>query len=287
VEDLLTIKAPELEDSGYLSSVSKASASTSSTSSTSTSESLPSPRSPSPQAFQSEDEDDITAVHTPTPTYAHLRRRPSAKPKRVRGYVIDSDDVYSTSAGEEELPLMPCFSDPDLDPDEGAFTYTEIINASSTQSRTTARSASGWLAPSILPSHILAHAPTSTTLPSYDENGPGPSSSSSKASLPQYTDAITSEPAHELREKERQEEKQGKGEKGGENENKAKDDNGMNIAERILASFTSYESLKCASLDSDYECVFGRLQTEWCFVGGLVGVLLPYFQFSSVRSYLV
>jgi len=47
----------------------------------------------------------------------------------------------------------------------------------------------------------------------------------------------------------------------------------MNIAERILASFTSYESLKCASLDSDYECVFGRLQTEWCFVGGLLVAL--------------
>jgi hypothetical protein len=181
---------------------------------------------------------------------------------------------------------MPCFSDPEVDAEEGAFTYTEIVNVSSRQSRTSTRSLSGWFAPSILPSHTLVPAPTSTSLPSYSENGTDPSSSSSKASLPEYADAITSEPKHELQEKEQREEKQGKeqaekGEKGSENE----DRDGMNMAERILASFTSYESLKRANLDSEYERVFEMLQTEWCFVGGLVGVLLN-FQFISIYSYL-
>jgi hypothetical protein len=53
-------------------------------------------------------------------------------------------------------------------------------------------------------------------------------------------------------------EKQGKeraenGEKGSENE----DGNGMDIAERILVSFASYDSLKRVRLDSEYERLFG------------------------------
>lgn len=46
----------------------------------------------------------------------------------------------------------------------------------------------------------------------------------------------------------------------------------MNIAEKVLSSFTTYESLKRARLDSEYERVFEKLQMEWCYVGGLVYV---------------
>ena len=247
---------PELEAGGYTSNSDVSSASE---------------LSLSPHSLQtSEDEDDVTVVPTPTPTNAQLRRRSNRKPKRMRGYVIDSeDDVFSTSADEcgEDEPLIPCFSDPEQDGNDEPLMYTEIINASSTHTKTTTRD--GWIAPSILPSHTLMHASTSssttTTLPEYTESdGAGVHPSSSKTSLPEYTDRITSEPRYEKGEKEKgdMEEK--------ENKELEEPSDDMNIAERVLASFTSYESLKRAQLDSEYECAFERLQTEWCYVGGLV-----------------
>ena len=40
--------------------------------------------------------------------------------------------------------------------------------------------------------------------------------------------------------------------------------------ERILASFTMYNQLKEANMDSHYQQVFDRLQLEWTYIGGLV-----------------
>lgn len=40
--------------------------------------------------------------------------------------------------------------------------------------------------------------------------------------------------------------------------------------ERVLASFTVYRELSTAKSETQYEKVFGRLQTEWTYVGGLV-----------------
>ena len=40
--------------------------------------------------------------------------------------------------------------------------------------------------------------------------------------------------------------------------------------ERILASFTTYNQLKEANMDSHFEQVFLRLQLEWTYMGGLV-----------------
>ena len=270
--------APGLEDGGY----SFNSEASSISSSTSSSESLLSPRSSSPShslrlsqsADPDVDEDDATVVPSSTPTYPQLRKR--LKPKRIRGYVIDSEDeVYSTSADEDsdqDKPLKPlrCFSDAERDGDgdnEGTFAYTEIINVSTqTHSQSTTRSFSGWFAPSILPSHALTAASTSATLPEYTENGPSASSLPSQASLPQYADKITSEPETALQDtKEKDEKVEMKCETPTQGE--------MNIAEKALASFTSYESLKRARLDSEYESAFGRLQTEWCFAGGLVSCL--------------
>ncbi|GLB43811.1 hypothetical protein LshimejAT787_1403230 [Lyophyllum shimeji] len=47
----------------------------------------------------------------------------------------------------------------------------------------------------------------------------------------------------------------------------------MTFTERILSSFTTYSELKAARLDSHYEKVFQRLQTEWTYVGGLLVAL--------------
>ena len=266
-------------------------------SSTSSSESLPSPRSSSPthslriseSAEPDEDEDDATAVPTPTPTYARLRRR---KPKRVRGYAVDSEDeVYSTSADEDsdqDSPFKPCFSGVERDGDGangGTFSFTEIVKVSTqTHSRSTTRSLSGWLSASILPLHALTHASTSATLPEYTESGSGPSSSTRKGSSPEYADRITLEPESALRDEKEEKEKQGLKEVG-----EIKCETGtkgeMNIAEKILASFTSYESLKHARLDSEYECVFERLQTEWCFVGGLVSIPFNFYPPVCSSSY--
>ncbi|KAG6842659.1 hypothetical protein H0H87_011323, partial [Tephrocybe sp. NHM501043] len=43
----------------------------------------------------------------------------------------------------------------------------------------------------------------------------------------------------------------------------------MNVAERVLESFTTYRELKVARTDAEYEKVFMRLQTEWTYIGGL------------------
>jgi hypothetical protein len=40
--------------------------------------------------------------------------------------------------------------------------------------------------------------------------------------------------------------------------------------ERLFSLFTTYNELKHATLDSQYESVFVRLQMEWTYVGGLV-----------------
>ena len=40
--------------------------------------------------------------------------------------------------------------------------------------------------------------------------------------------------------------------------------------ERILASFTMYNQLKEANMDSHFQQVFERLQLEWTYIGGLV-----------------
>jgi hypothetical protein len=207
----------------------------------------------------------------------------------VRGYAINSEDeIYSTSAdegSEVDKPPQPCFSDAEQDGDDReTFTYTEIVNVSTpTHSRSTTRSLTAWFfAPSILPSHTLTHPSTSTqaTLPEYTESGPGPSSLSPRDSLPEYADKITSEPEYEVQDgkamgelgkvkMEEEKEKEEKEEMACDTETKSE----MNVAEKVLASFTSYESLKRARLDSEYERVFERLQEEWRYVGGLVGVL--------------
>jgi hypothetical protein len=283
----------DLEESGYLSN----SEVFSSSASTASSESLSSPPSSSPHPSiqilgsvdrEDEDEDDGTVVPTPTPTFASLRKR--LKPKRMRGYAIDSEDeVCSTSAdesGEEDMPRMRCFSDGEHDGGEDeVFTYTEIINVSSTrtqthtQSRSNSRGLTGWFAASILPSHTFTQASTSTsTTLANTESGPGSSSSSfSKASFPKFADKITAEPdpEHALQDMKENEEKGNQNEKGEDRadracETEAKSD--MNIAEKVLASFTTYEFLKRAEVDSEYERVFEKLQLEWCFVGGLVGL---------------
>lgn len=44
----------------------------------------------------------------------------------------------------------------------------------------------------------------------------------------------------------------------------------LSLLERILASFTMYNDLKEASMDSQFELVFVRLQLEWTYIGGLV-----------------
>lgn len=44
--------------------------------------------------------------------------------------------------------------------------------------------------------------------------------------------------------------------------------------ERVLASFTMYSELKEATMDSEYEKVFARLQKEWTCIGGLVNTPL-------------
>lgn len=52
----------------------------------------------------------------------------------------------------------------------------------------------------------------------------------------------------------------------------------MNFAERFLSSFTCYRELRDATVESDYGAVYVRLQMEWTYTGGLVGVfviLLP------------
>ncbi|KAG5340695.1 hypothetical protein C0989_000738 [Termitomyces sp. Mn162] len=44
----------------------------------------------------------------------------------------------------------------------------------------------------------------------------------------------------------------------------------MRLVDRVLASFTTYNDLK----NEHYDMVFARLQMEWTYVGGLVGLLL-------------
>ena len=51
----------------------------------------------------------------------------------------------------------------------------------------------------------------------------------------------------------------------------------MALSQRVLASFTMYHELKNAQLDSQYEKVFTRLQTEWTYVGGLARCSLLAF----------
>ena len=47
----------------------------------------------------------------------------------------------------------------------------------------------------------------------------------------------------------------------------------MTLMERVLSTFTTYGELKNATLDSQYERVFGRLQMEWTYIGGLVSLM--------------
>lgn len=49
----------------------------------------------------------------------------------------------------------------------------------------------------------------------------------------------------------------------------------LNLAEHIISSFTVYEEMKDAVLDSHFEKVFHRLQQEWTYVGGLVSLFHP------------
>lgn len=292
---------PTVEEHGYLSN-----------SDVSSSESLPSPRSSSSSPSvriselvdcqdEDEDEDDATVVPTPTPSHPNLRKRLNPKLKRVWGYAIDSEDeVYSLStsesADEQNVHTIQCFSDAECDEEE-MFTYTEITNVSTPRIQTTRGSSSSgngwkWFAPSLLPSHTLTPASISTSLPAYSENGTGSSSSSPPSSLssffrsilPKFADQLTSEPEHGLKvvnedgKVEKEKEKEGEnGENGenGEEGEKGREANpaiSMNIAEKVLSSFTTYESLKRARLDSEYERVFEKLQMEWCYVGGLVYV---------------
>jgi hypothetical protein len=48
----------------------------------------------------------------------------------------------------------------------------------------------------------------------------------------------------------------------------------LSLMERVLTSFTMYGELREATMDSEYEKVFARLQKEWTCIGGLVSVLL-------------
>ncbi|KAF8346197.1 hypothetical protein F5887DRAFT_125664 [Amanita rubescens] len=47
----------------------------------------------------------------------------------------------------------------------------------------------------------------------------------------------------------------------------------LHLTEQILASFTVYQEMKEAVLDSHFEKVFHRLQQEWTYVGGLLVAL--------------
>lgn len=51
----------------------------------------------------------------------------------------------------------------------------------------------------------------------------------------------------------------------------------MTLLERMLSAFTMYGELKNATLDSQYERVFGRLQMEWTYIGGLVRLMATYY----------
>lgn len=44
----------------------------------------------------------------------------------------------------------------------------------------------------------------------------------------------------------------------------------LSRAEILLSAFTMYSELKDACLDSQFERIFMRLQTEWTYIGGLV-----------------
>lgn len=44
----------------------------------------------------------------------------------------------------------------------------------------------------------------------------------------------------------------------------------LSRAETLLSAFTMYSELKEACLDSQFEKIFTRLQTEWTYIGGLV-----------------
>jgi hypothetical protein len=141
---------------------------------------------------------------------------------RFRGYAIDSeDDVHSTSADEdgreesESKPLMPCFADePDADHVHQDRLYARQIYEKS-EKRVVCT-----VHPSFAYSRICPNLDFAPFILVFQGLSPN---------------TITSEAKHELQAKESREEKRGKdqGEKGSENE----DGDGMNLGERILASF--------------------------------------------------
>ncbi|EDR06386.1 uncharacterized protein LACBIDRAFT_299945 [Laccaria bicolor S238N-H82] len=47
----------------------------------------------------------------------------------------------------------------------------------------------------------------------------------------------------------------------------------LSLTGRVLASFTMYSELKEATMDSEYDKVFARLQMEWTYMGGLLVAL--------------
>ncbi|KAG5634113.1 hypothetical protein DXG03_006298, partial [Asterophora parasitica] len=59
----------------------------------------------------------------------------------------------------------------------------------------------------------------------------------------------------------------------------------LTLLERILASFTVYAELKAARTEEEFGRVFGRLQVEWGYVGGIVCLLHPHEVF--IHSFLV
>lgn len=146
-----------------------------------------------------------------------IRRR-----KRVRGYVVDSDDDVHSDDEPESVEMNvntkpPHHDEPALyryDSDGSDESSTMIIRISGNGDE-----GMGWVAPSLLPQNVEKLEP------------PPP----------------------------------------------------LTRTERALASFTMYSELKEANFDSHYEAVFGRLQMEWTYTGGLVRLPLTPLCFAPLH----
>ncbi|KNZ71289.1 hypothetical protein J132_00070, partial [Termitomyces sp. J132] len=57
----------------------------------------------------------------------------------------------------------------------------------------------------------------------------------------------------------------------------------MRLVDRVLASFTTYNDLK----NEHYDMVFARLQMEWTYVGGLVGLLLTLVVIADSAAFAI
>ncbi|TFK35298.1 hypothetical protein BDQ12DRAFT_688289 [Crucibulum laeve] len=187
------------------------------------------------------------------PPPSTLRRRKVNKP---RPYIIHSDDACSSESEyeyyeEDEEPSTsgekdscPAYhSEPEIQEsqsheEEGGLWIVNPFRSAVSESLS-------WIAASILPEHTITFgtpAPQYTPEPHWIAQQNSYRDSNEKINVPSYTEKLPVPPR-------------------------------MSRLERILASFTMYSELKEASVDSQYEAVFMRLQMEWTYVGGLLVAL--------------